>query len=220
MLVTFRARGTGSGVPSLRSQLGMRIVRKVVEKQKRRAYKDGFQIVEHSLQKDHLHLIVEGTDKTSDAAATSALRSGIAGFATSFARRLNNALGRRGKVWADRHHRRDITTPTEMRSVLAYVLLNHKKHGHRIPMEDAVDPYSSASSFEGWTKPVVARSETEPWPRPPPRTWMLRVGWIERGGGLLDPNEEPAAVRAQREKAARHARRATRRNALPPRLRV
>ena len=40
-----------------------------------------------------------------------------------------NKLGRKGAVWADRHHRRELTTPSEVRSAMVYVLQNYRRHG-------------------------------------------------------------------------------------------
>jgi hypothetical protein len=149
----------------------MGVLRGVLLGQRRRAYRDSFRILHFTIQHDHLHLVVEGTD----------LRAGIAGFEIAFARRLNAKLARRGKVWDSRYHRRDLRTCGEVRTVLRYVFFNNKKH--RIVAADVagVDPYSSWFLFDGWRDPLPTILWTEPWPRLRPRTWLLSTGWKRLG---------------------------------------
>jgi hypothetical protein len=96
---------------------------------------------------------------------------------------VNRALGRKGRVWADRWHGRALTTPREVRNALIYVLMNWKKH-RREAM--GLDPCSSGRWFEGWkgvlrifyvgsTPPVAAA-----------RTWLLRAGWRRQGPLTVD----------------------------------
>jgi REP element-mobilizing transposase RayT len=175
--VTLRAKKV---VPSLRAELVMNLVRVILLNQRRKKYAADFRILQFSIQKDHLHLIVE--------AEGDALRSGISGFEIAFARRLNALLGRSGKVWDSRYHRRDLETPRAVRIGLRYVLLNAKKHGAIDPHMVAVDVYSSAFLFDGWSI-RINWLWTQPWARLRPRTWLLRTGW--RAHGLLDPIESP-----------------------------
>src|SRR5262249_34432922 len=128
-------------------------------------------------QADHLHLIVEGDDAT-------AFRRGIQGLAIRAAKAVNRVLRRRGRVWADRHHTRDLTTPREVRHALAYVLQNWRKHGWR---REGVDSRSSAPWFTGWrvhVAPAVGRA-----PVVAPVTWLARIGW--RRHGLVGIDEAP-----------------------------
>jgi putative transposase len=84
----------------------------VLERQRGRAYGPDFQVVQFSIQSNHLHVIVEATDKKK-------LRSGVSGLVIAFAKRLNALLERlTGKVWAERYHARPLTTPAEVRSAL------------------------------------------------------------------------------------------------------
>ena len=118
--------------------------------------------------------------------------AGIAGIAISFARRLNRLLRRKGKVWAERHHRRDLTTPTDVRNTLVYIFQNFRRHGTRVHGIGATDRFSTAPSFDGRLDALdtpESLGDTEPW-RPPTRTWLLGRGWI-RGGGLLSTGEAP-----------------------------
>jgi REP element-mobilizing transposase RayT len=63
------------------------------------AHAPDFRIVHLSIQRTHLHLIVEAKHRT-------ALWKGMQGFLISAARGINRALGKRGPVFADRYHAR------------------------------------------------------------------------------------------------------------------
>src|ERR1041385_4354424 len=70
-----------------------------------------FRIVHASLQRDHVHMIVEAEHKA-------ALARGMQGFQISAAKHINAALGdstqpRRGKVFSDRYHLEVITSPRQ-----------------------------------------------------------------------------------------------------------
>jgi len=156
----------------------------------RTALKDGFRICQFSVQGNHLHLVVE-------ARSTVDLARGVQGWATSVARRLNVALGRRGDVFADRYHSVLLRTPRHVRNALCYVMQNARRHGERLDRRVAVDPFSSAWWFDGW-----ADDDWRIWSRPPPdeppvapaESWLLTTGW--RRWGLIGATEVPAAGRS------------------------
>jgi REP element-mobilizing transposase RayT len=165
-------------VPSLR---GARIVH-AVERSWRTARERGrFRLVHYSLQRDHVHLIVE-------AASASDLACGMKSIGARLARAVNRVLGRKGQVLADRFHAHILRTPQEVPSAIAYVLLNARRHawkaGRWIDPRTRVDPASSGRWFSGWRSfppkphdpPAVAR----------PRTWLLEVGWRRHGLVRLD----------------------------------
>jgi REP element-mobilizing transposase RayT len=185
--VTMRA---ARGVPRFRSELVSNLLKEVLYRQRKRPYSRDFQVVHFSIQNDHLHLIVETTAPASDADAETMLRKGVSGLAISFARRLNRLVRRQGKVWGDRHHRRDLASSTEVRNILLYVFQNYRHHGHVVIGTGVLDLYSSACRFDGWADPHVMFVEPIPWPDPRPRTWLLRTGWL-RGGGPLRTWEVP-----------------------------
>src|SRR5690606_35637968 len=108
--------------------------------------------------------------------------------------RLNQILRRKGKVWSDRHHRRDLESPSEVRNTLLYVLQNHRRHGVKTFGRGTLDPYSTAPRFRHWADVHVTLNETEPWPEPTPRTGLLNAGWL-RAGGPLSLSEPPRAAR-------------------------
>jgi REP element-mobilizing transposase RayT len=134
----------------------MRIVPAVGSLRRRRMYKamrdasitaamrERFRIVHISLQRTHVHMLVEADHKV-------ALARGMQGFQISAARHINTALGdsvrrRRGKVFADRYHVEVIRSPTRARHAIAYVLGNWRKHGEDrtgLPSTWLVDPFPS-----------------------------------------------------------------------------
>ncbi len=179
--VTLRAR---SELPTFRSQRIQRMLRGILERQlHRRAYRLDFQVVHYSIQSNHLHLIVEASD-------TRSMRAGVSGLVIAFAKRLNELLERlTGKVWGDRYHSRELTTPSEVRRALVYVLQNVRKHGFELH-GPFIDPLTTAKSFAGWNTPVA--DDPEPFAPRAPRTWLLGEGWSARGGGLLSSVERPA----------------------------
>jgi putative transposase len=181
--VTLRAR---SGLPSLRSERIYGMFSSVLRDQRRRRYASSFQVVEFTVQDNHLHLIVEARGPN----AHRELRSGVSGLVIAFAKRLNMMLFRRGKVWGDRWHGRELGSPREVRNALVYVFRNVAKHGTTMIGQDIVDVMSSALRFQGWTAPLsYTFDDGLRWPDTPPRTWLLESGWITRGGGRIDPRE-------------------------------
>lgn len=188
-----------SAVGNLRRRDAYRAIRAATLTTARRTQ---FRIVQMSIQRTHLHLLVEADDK-------SALAAGMQGFQISAARHLNAAMRktqdaapRRGGVFPDRYFAVVITSPRQARHALAYVLGNWRKHGeHREPQHHGwvIDWYSSADTFEGWREAAGGRIR---WRRPPiyeplavhpPRTWMLRIGWQQHG--LISCHEVPSATR-------------------------
>ncbi|HSN29383.1 MAG TPA: hypothetical protein VLT45_24000 [Kofleriaceae bacterium] len=155
-----------------------------------RGGRGGFRIVEFNVLGNHIHLLMEAEGKR-------ALASGLTGFETRVARRVNALLGRRGTLFPERYHARALTTPREVRHALRYVLLNRKHHAAEQRFARCwIDPCSSAAWFTGWAHPVRADA---PWkrellglPRPtaPPETWLLATGWKRHG--LLRFDERPA----------------------------
>jgi hypothetical protein len=137
-------------------------------------------VIQFSVQRDHVHLIVEAEHKD-------ALSRGMRGLATRTARAVNRTLDRRGQVWADRFHSRPLCTPREVRNALVYVLMNFKKHR---PGDESsrVDRWSSGPWFDGFRRNAFP-AEPEGSVVARPRTWLARVGW--RLHGLIGPEETP-----------------------------
>jgi REP element-mobilizing transposase RayT len=168
-----------------------------------------FRIVHISIQRDHVHLIVEADSKL-------ALSRGMQSFQISAAKHLNRAysvkLGlserRRGTVFPDRFHQEIITSRKQARHTLAYVLNNWRKHREdrgELQRTWNVDPYSTGALFGGWK---ALEDQVLMWPlrgtyQPLvvylPKTWLLYEGW--RMYGLLEFDEVPGPPAATRARA-------------------
>lgn len=142
----------------------------------RKGWAPDFRICHVSIQGTHLHLIVEADSKTS-------LARGMQRFGISAAKCINDVLDRRGQVWADRYHPTYLTSPRQVRTALAYVLNNWRKHKEDRGRRERLDPYSTAPRFEGWIdEAAVAPTPTlDLLPSPTPSTWLLREGWKRHG---------------------------------------
>ena len=168
------------GVGRLRRREGFYGIRKAMQVVLARP---GFRIVHMSIQGNPLHLICEASTKRT-------LSRGVQAFKISAARQINKALGRRGKVFADRYHAEVITTPTQMRNCLSYVLNNWRRHGEDRRARTRVDLYSTGIHFRGWKEKLVIPEGAEMLPYTKPETWMLREGWM-RGGPAISLYECP-----------------------------
>ncbi|MFT3698402.1 MAG: transposase [Kofleriaceae bacterium] len=154
-----------------------------------------FHITHISIQRTHIHLIVEASDRM-------ALARGMQAFGISAAKHINAVRTERardagrirrdqkisGQVFADRYHAVPLTTPTQVRNTIAYVLNNWRKHQeHHVRLAHAwqVDPFSSAIEFEGW-RGRNGKAFAKPswyfslfvWEA---SSWLLRVGWRKLG---------------------------------------
>jgi len=97
----------------------------------------------------------------------------------------------------DRFHAHVLRTPREMRSAIAYVLLNARRHlaklGRRVDPHGQIDPASSGRWFDGWRRDRAERGDGSGANDAPAvsraRSWLLSVGW--RRIGLVDPVEIP-----------------------------
>jgi putative transposase len=180
--------------PSLRSEL----VARTISTQITFAIRRGVRVVHYTIQDNHLHLIVEASNKTE-------LARGLQRVFSRIAFEVNRVAKRHGRLFRERHHREALTTPTHTRRALVYVLFNGRKHrlqkGH--PMSDVlrwIDPCSTTAWFEGWsrdfapTRSMLERTRAGPCaPAAKPETWLARVGWL-RGGGEVRYDELPRSA--------------------------
>jgi len=174
-------------VGSLRRRCAYRAIREATITTARR---EDFRIVHLSLQRNHVHMLVEA--RTKDALAV-----GMQGFQISAAKHLNAAISkerpgprRRGTVFPDRYHATVITSPRQARHALSYVVNNWRRHDEDrpSPMSSwAIDWFSSAIMFPGWAEygddPFLWRGPAtyDPLIVYQPRTWLLREGWKKHG---------------------------------------
>ncbi len=137
----------------------------------------GLRILHYSILRDHLHLVVEVVDNES-------LTRGMRSFGSSFGKAIRSLVGGKGPVFKGRFHLTVISSPTQMRNTLAYVLQNYSQHSNLL---EHIDAYSSAPYFADWRRllgrrvgPIVARHSIKP-SMPPhlcrPNSWLAREGW-------------------------------------------
>src|SRR3954453_15816917 len=112
--VTMRAVG---GVPNLRAEL----IYGLIERELRIASRKGLRVLQFSVQRNHVHLLVEAEDRV-------ALARGIQRFASRVAMGINTVARRSGRLWRERYPRRDLTSPNQVRNALVYVIMNIRKH--------------------------------------------------------------------------------------------
>src|SRR5882757_7925739 len=166
------------------------------------ARREDFRIVHLSIQRTHVHLLVEAENKAT-------LAAGMQGFQISAAKHLNAAISqgrpgprRRGPVFPDRYHAVVIASPRQARHALSYVINNWREHAEdrgEVTRRWDVDWYSSGAMFPDWKesgeKGLGLRGPPE---LPPmligvPRTWLLREGWKKHGA--ISCREVPSAAR-------------------------
>ena len=152
------------------------------------AQRGRFRIVHVSLQRTHVHMLVE-------AEHAKALGRGMQGFEIAAARNINTALAvdgkrRRGSVFADRYHVEVIKSPTQARHAISYVLNNWRKHREDqegLAKTWLVDPFSTGILFPDW---VEMADRATMWPLREtydpmlvfrPQSWVLREGWKKCG---------------------------------------
>jgi putative transposase len=183
-------------VGSLRRRFMYRALREatIVVAKRELAFREvsgAFRIVHLSIQRTHLHLLVEADHRR-------ALSEGLRCFQISAAKHINREYSvkvglrarRRGAVFPDRYHEELIKSPYQARRALAYVLNNWRKHredGAQHTETWNVDPYSSGYQFLGWKE----REEAVVFWRGPgtydplvvylPKTWLLSQGWLKHG---------------------------------------
>jgi REP element-mobilizing transposase RayT len=178
--VTIRVR---QGLPTLRQPRFVRGFRVTLS---RACARHGFRVVHYSIQRDHVHLLVEVHDKHTIACGMKSLGSRLGKLA-------NRLFGRKGNVLDGRYHVRPLRTPLEVRRALCYVLLNHRHHAAqrgRLPRQQPeLDPASSGRWFDGWRIATPPSDPTDAHEVASPTTWLLRKGWRRRG--LIDPAEVP-----------------------------
>jgi len=167
-----------AGLPTLRAPKTVALLFNYLA---RKIEREGFRIVEFSIQSNHIHLLCEADNQETLSRAMNGIHSGMA-------RRLNRHWNRTGKVFADRYHAEAISTPTQCHNALIYVLANAKKHGSRAP-DSGIDPCSTAAWFPFDSDDPPHPLTHHPKPAAQPKTWLLRDGW--RKIGPLTPHDRP-----------------------------
>jgi Transposase IS200 like len=153
-------------------------------------FRDGvdFRIVHFSIQDNHLHMLVEADNDR-------ALARGMRRFTINAARAIHLAFGTAGRVFF-RYHSTVIKTRRYARNAIAYVLGNWRRHHQDIVrgrlIDAMLDRYSSAVSFDGWSKRFSIPEGHTPLVVSTPTTALLRSGWAF--DGPLDPYQAPGPL--------------------------
>jgi REP element-mobilizing transposase RayT len=144
------------GVRNLRKLPCLRVIERAFNAAQGRF---GLRLNHFTVQSNHLHLIVETTDRR-------ALSRAIKGLNVRVAKGLNRLMRRSGKVVGDRYHAHILKTPAEVRNAVHYVLGNHAKHTGRA----GTDRYCSLARPDLVVEPRtwLLRRATSPKPKPPP----------------------------------------------------
>ena len=126
------------GLPDLRTPKLLRVLERSFRAVMERT---GFAVTQYSIQRDHLHLVVEVANRR-------ALARGMQALAIRIAKRLNSRWNRkgRGRVFAERYFALALTSHRQMWRTVRYVLNNARKHG-TWTKKDAPDPFSSGPWF-------------------------------------------------------------------------
>ena len=172
--------------PGLRSLRGCKTFRALHRALSSHNLRDDFRLVQYSVQRNHIHLIVESP-------STQCLTRAVQGLAIRTARSFNRATGRTGRVFADRYRSRLIDGPRDARNTLRYVLNNARRHVRSARRNQTrwMDPCSSAPWFRKWSVPrgvpafapdqrhelLLALGSAAV----PPKTALLASGWSRAG---------------------------------------
>lgn len=204
-----------------------RMVKEVIRDQLHpsRIYAEAFRVIEFSLQRHEVQLIVEVTEViglTNDAGEpytpAMALRGGVSGFMIAFAHRYNAMCGRgrRGKVWAARYMRHDLETPTEVLAALRKLFHTAQMRGEHGVLDNGIDLFSTAIVFMNFEEDPILPfvqdedpDELDAWPVMPPDTSLAYREW-RRAGPLyasLDAEAKGAAAPNAEERTERLLRR-------------
>jgi len=135
------------GLPALRTPRALRRLERAFRKGKER---DGFALVQYSIQQDHLHLVVEVKNRRK-------LSKGLQALGIRIAKSLNSLWNRRkGNVFAEQYFANAMTTVRQMWRTIRYVLNNGRKHG-TWTVKGQPDPYSSARWYRNWETRDICR---------------------------------------------------------------
>src|SRR5262245_9642648 len=145
------------GLPWLRTPKTYRVLERAFRNGKR---KDGFRLIEFSVQQNHLHLVVEADGRKK-------LTRGMQGLMIRIAKALNRLWrGRVGSVFADRYFALAVVGWKQALRTVRYVLHNGRKHGAWRD-NHSPDPFSSGRWFRQWRMGDFCRPLRAPPVEPP-----------------------------------------------------
>lgn len=131
----------------------------------------GVRVTHFSAQGNHLHVIAEGADAPQLARA-------MKGLAIRVAKGLNQLMGRKGAVFADRYYARPLRSPREVLNVVRYVMNNANVHAKRAgrPTTSRPDRYAIGPGVNtgprAWWRRLIGAAQ----PVLDPRGFLLTRG--------------------------------------------
>jgi REP element-mobilizing transposase RayT len=123
-------------IGSIRSKILYKEIRQAMK----RARYGGIRIIHFSVQKDHIHMIIE-------AASSILLGRAMRAMSISLSKRFTEVLGESVKALQNRYHLRLLKSFNQIKNAIFYVLNNGKKH----LIADTIDFYSSNIDLSSMT---------------------------------------------------------------------
>lgn len=120
---------------------------KLLHKSILKARKQGLAIIHYTLERDHVHLMVEASNNA-------ILGKGMQAFGITLSKGVNKIKSLKGRVFKTRYHFRKLKTSAEIRNALNYILGNAVKHRS----SSFVNLYNSLGAIRNFT-PLYAGFE-------------------------------------------------------------
>ena len=139
------------------------------------------QIIQFSVQGDHIHCLIEATNSV-------LLAKTVQGLSIRIARGLNAMMGRTGRVFHDRYHAHILKTPTEVRHARHYIRNNFRNHA-------AARPNVALSA--SWVDPFSSDAPSMSFTLPPGRCWLLGTAAARRAQALDKTTAPPRDLQFQ-----------------------
>lgn len=174
MHVTWRLK---KGLPSLRRRQALKSFKRAAENAK----EFGLRLLHFSILNNHVHMMVEANNNKE-------LSSGMRSFGSSFGKAIRKVAGGRGSVFDGRFHLMPLSSPTQTRNALIYVLQNFSKHQNLL---HHYDEFSSSPYFADWRRllgkkrgPILNDLDEVSMPKflSEPRSWLASEGWTHARG--------------------------------------
>ncbi len=121
-------------IPNLRTKHRFKLIKRAILK----AREKKLRIIHFCVQSNHLHLLVEASDKAE-------LGKSMQSFCTSLAKLINNSCRRRGRVFVDRYHLHILRTSQEVKNAMKNIFQKLYKHTKG---KKQLDYYSSIFCFD------------------------------------------------------------------------
>ncbi len=161
------------GLPDLRTPRGLRRLEGAFRRGKER---DGFALLHYSIQRDHLHLMVEVKNRRK-------LSKGLQALGIRLAKSLNSLWRRRrGSVFAERYFAAGLQGWRQIWRTVRYILNNGRKHG-AWTVKSQPDPYSSGRWYLPWRQHDICRPlRRSPVTRPSSFDFLPHIGLDDMPG--------------------------------------